>query len=468
VTVKDAAGGTIAKAGMTLGDDGVWLIKGLPESTDLSAVGLTFTLPSGASISPSNGSLHDFSEGKTVTYRVTSGGSTLYYEVGLRRTGDPDSMDDYYPESSTNITKGVVTVLGKDGQTIVTIVSSLMELQPDGTWQITVPDSADISKAALRFSLPDDGALVIPDENTFLDFSGGKIMKYFVISANWDNFRVYQIRLIGGLDNPADSSDDEGAEGSTDITNGLVIVSDDEGKLIAEVPMQKAGSLWVITVPTDTDLSRRVALTFPLPSPNTTVLPSNGSLQDFSDGKTVLYHVISANGQNVDGYEVQLKVAVPVSEGTLVKEDIATWSFTESARDSGVAFMVEAPLADGVQIASIDAVQKVELGGDYSNVQFVATNSQQQFLAPVLSIAGTAYTQAELEKLDISRVEWTLTDGSKWYQDLRNVTYAALTDGTKAGESGGGGDDSGCDLTAWPFLAILCAAGLMFSRKKRS
>jgi hypothetical protein len=474
VTVKDAAGNEITTtARMTLGDDGVWLIKGLPESTDLSAVGLTFTLPSGASISPGNGSLHDFSDGKTVTYRVTSGGSTMYYEVGLRRTGDDDDIP-VDPESSTNITKGPVKVLDDDWHTIA---EGPMELQSDGTWRIAVPDNEDISNASLWFisALPDENTRVVPEHDVFLDFSGGKIVKYFVISANWENFRAYQIWLSGGLDNdsPEDTSD-EGAEGSTDITKGLVTLRDATGETITEAPMQDTGGLWVITVPASTDLSA-VALTFTLPHASTIVLPRNGSLQDFSDGKTVLYNVISANGRHVDGYEVKLETETAAKKGTLVDEDVTAWSFTESSNDSGLSFMVEAPMSNDVPVLSIDAVQKVYLGGNYSNVQLVkafsqTTNTSVQYLTPVLSIAGTAYTEAELEKLSISRVEWTKTDGSKWYQDLgKPVTYADLTNYIGKGTgSGDGGDDGGCGVAAWPFLAILCAAVMLFSRKKGS
>jgi hypothetical protein len=479
VTVKDAAGKTIATARMTLRDDGVWMIDA-PAGTDLSALALTFTLPEGVTIRPSNGSLQDFSGGRTVLYFVTSGSSTKIYEVGLSNGADDhagdDATDPNASRNSTDITKGSVTVTNEDRQTIA---EGSLELQTDGTWRIDVPDSADISKVALTFDLPDDDAIVVPGSDAFFDFSGGKIVKYCVISANYEKFKVYQIGLSGGLSNFADSAEEDAAESSTDITQGLVILRDEEGRTIAEELMtQQSGGLWVITVPVDTDLSC-VALEFTLPYEKMIVVPMNGSLQDFSDGKTVRYYVISANGQHYEPYNVQLlkQGQALILMGMLLRTDQKQWKLTETSSDSGVTFILEAPLAiEYVPIASIDVVEEPDLGGTYSDVKLIPTfsessNTRVQPGTPVLRITGTAEGVGELGKLSISRVDWTLTDGSKWYQIVTPIVYADLVDtpGDDDDDDGNGnivhtdssGGSSGCATVSWQFVAVLYAAGLL-------
>jgi hypothetical protein len=90
-TVKLTDGKVIAYLPMTQQRGGTWLITA-PIETDLTRVGLTFTMPhADATIDPENGSVQNF-ENQTVTYEVTAADewTTASYEVRIRLDVPPE------------------------------------------------------------------------------------------------------------------------------------------------------------------------------------------------------------------------------------------------------------------------------------------------------------------------------------------------------------------------------------------
>ncbi|MDR1741210.1 MAG: hypothetical protein LBR38_05110 [Synergistaceae bacterium] len=268
---------------------------------------------------------------------------------------------------------------------------------------------------------------------------------------------------------------------ATDITRGPVRLVDAMGQVLtdkAELVKQDDGT-WVITAPVGTDLSN-VALVFSLPDAGTVVMPNSDEFQDFSGGKTVTYTVISADGQKTEEYTIRLRtLASDGIEGTLLNKDASKWRLVESQdADGSVSFVLEAPLVDGIKVASLDVVEAA-LGRTYSNLTFVPTVSVSgapvPLGTPVLSISGKAPSLSDLQCLSVSRVEWTLTgdSGAGYFQDINPpVTYAdlvvavSLLISTPSGSSSGG-DDGGCAVFFWPFFAVLCAAGAGVAAARR-
>jgi hypothetical protein len=277
----------------------------------------------------------------------------------------------------------------------------------------------------------------------------------------------------------SNASGDAAAKSSTDLTKGPVTLVDAAGQVLtdkAQLVQQPDGS-WIITAPAGTDMSG-VALVFSLPDDGTSVSPENGALQDFSGGKTVTYTVVSANGQNTAKYQVRLKTLA--SDGgtssTLLSTDASKWKLVESDdADGSAVFLLEAPMVDDVKAASLDVVEAA-LGADYEGVKFLPTANVSgvpvPLGTPVLSVTGKAPSPSDLQRLSVSRVEWTLTDGGKYFQDIDPpVTYADIhadisvlaSSDVPSASSGDGG--SGCTTGIWPIMVVLFATGLLFSRK---
>jgi hypothetical protein len=108
--------------------------------------------------------------------------------------GSDNASDDVDPKGSTDITKGLVTLTGADGQLLA---QKRMVSQDDGTWAINVPVSTDLSNVALSFSLPDAETGILPENGSSHDFSGGEAdpLTYSVISANGKAHENYAVWL---------------------------------------------------------------------------------------------------------------------------------------------------------------------------------------------------------------------------------------------------------------------------------
>ncbi|MDR1741176.1 MAG: hypothetical protein LBR38_04940, partial [Synergistaceae bacterium] len=253
---------------------------------------------------------------------------------------------------------------------------------------------------------------------------------------------------------------------STAIT-GNVTLKNSAGTTITSVPMtQRSDGTWLINAPSTADISQ-ISLTFTLPA-GATIVPGNGSLQDFSDGKTVVYIVISANAKNYAEYQVRLVTAGgQTSEPTLVNTDVSDWKLDKSENANGsVTFIVGVPLED--ETASPDSVDVALGSGSYSGVNIIKSSG-------TLLIMGTAPSMSELQKMSISSLTWTL-NGSEYSQTIDPpVTYEALmesssiSDGNRNESAAPSDEGSGCAVPflPWPFLAALLAAGVA-ARRKRS
>ncbi|MDR1740726.1 MAG: hypothetical protein LBR38_02620 [Synergistaceae bacterium] len=87
-------------------------------------------------------------------------------------------------------------------------------------------------------------------------------------------------------------------------------------------------------------------------------------------------------------------------------ENTGTWVITAPVGTDLSNVVLEAPLVDGINVASLDVVEAA-LGRTYSNLTFVPTVSVSGALVPlgtpVLSIAGKASNLSDLQCLSISR-----------------------------------------------------------------
>jgi hypothetical protein len=287
--------------------------------------------------------------------------------------------------------------------------------------------------------------------------------------------------IIGGKEGIGEDDVNDGTSSDAlDITKGFVTVSgvNESGDLVpldAQATMvEQPDGTWVITAPEGADL-HNLALSFTLPD-GAAIDPPNGTLRDFSSGH--VKYTVTADGQ-LRSYWVQVKLpseaAVKVA-GALIATNAEYWKFVQSDGGGGrVAFAIEAPLISGDVRPDHDSTLSVDLGAAYTSVQFNTTvnttGTPVKWSTPVVKITGAAANLAALVNgLKISRVEWE-AGGVGYYQDLpKAIAYADLNPDNPDGglsAAAGGGDDSGCDVVAWPLFAILCAAGLAAARRKR-
>ncbi|MDR1730489.1 MAG: hypothetical protein LBR61_00185, partial [Synergistaceae bacterium] len=334
-------------------------------------------------------------------------------------------------------------------------------------------------------SLINDGTIRVNDGGVFNNNTGGTLDD---TNGNIDvaDGGVFNDRgtVIGDGNSPSSSPSPSPSpspsgpdRSSTDVTCGLVRLTNNAGTMISEGYMIRQGDgTWLITAPAGTDLFR-VGLTFILPDAGASVSPGGGEIRDFSGGQAVLYTVTSADGKNETTYPVRLDVRdLPVLNGTLVDPDPARWSLSQSQNADGTySFTVEAPLAGGV-FPDGPAYIYASLGGSYSCVTLVTTTSADG--VPVLRITGTAQTLSDLQNLSISLIEWGLADGREYVQNLNppatcftigvgGSVYDDASDGndrnSKNDKKGGGG---GCTTGTGFFLGLAALAPLLTEKKK--
>jgi hypothetical protein len=330
-------------------------------------------------------------------------------------------------------------------------------------------DVADGGVLRNRGTLNNDGVIDVADEGTFENTGVINNGQDGVISGVINNRGGGVINGRLGYKTVVIDHNAGGSVSSTDITQGLVkILSADA--VIAEKQMFQSGDSslreWVITAPAGTDLAN-VALFFPLPAV-ASIEPANGSRQNFSNGY-VTYTVTVAAGTSLeleDKYQVWLRTQQP---SKLLSTDPTRWRFDVHVNDGGsVTFVADAPLVGDFSPESItESLLSVALGGKYLDEKFTLTvgTIPAQFGEAVLRILGTASGIGELEKsLNISRVEWTLDDGSEYFQDGLWMTYEVLSgkairsEATPSSADDGGG--GGCEVGLWPFIAlfaVLCS-----------
>jgi hypothetical protein len=133
---------------------------------------------------------------------------------------------------------------------------------------------------------------------------------------------------------------------------------------------------------------------------------------------------------------------------------------------------VEAPL---VEDAPTNATHiHVYLGGaysqsSYSHVTFELATSVNG--NRVLRITGIAKDMTELQKLSVSRVEWSLPDGSDWAQDLDPaVTWSWIVTGNRNviidDDDIGKKHHGGCNAGILPALLALALISPVLSLKR--
>ncbi|MDR1732254.1 MAG: hypothetical protein LBR61_09220, partial [Synergistaceae bacterium] len=347
--------------------------------------------------------------------------------------------------------------------------------QPGGTINNYTDGTIEVNDGGIfdnDGTLINDGKININDGGVFNNNPGG-IFDNSGGTVNISSGGTFNDNGGTFIDNdPANDASGSGSS-STDFTWGPVRLNDEYGMVFAESYMiRQSDGTWLINVPYGVggDLSR-VGLTFTLPDARAQVDPKGGELRNFSGGQAVPYTVISGDGNHTVTYQVRLKVQVPpVQDGTLVDPDPAHWTLDQSQNADGTySFTVEAPLAEGI-FPNGTAHIYASLGGNYSYVTLVTTTGADG--VPVLRITGTAQTLTDLQNLSISRIEWSLTDGSEYAQNLNPpATYftigvgGSVDDGAddKTKKKGGGGCAATGSGTA---AALLFALTVMKNRKR--